>query len=273
MPSNKKARGKERKAKKELAKQEQRLNEEQALRARNCICCHAHQYGPVKMGVHNPCLHGHNHVNETHEDFVICNNFIHVLETQKPDTNSIAFVHSHYLAHNKEIGDNPIRKQLVKQMMLAFAVDALLFTLPGIDRPSNGATMRNDPTVFHLIIAILMIEHYDTEKSDLDNVTRITMKMQDALGDVSKVIHFLRKRVPCGCLNELRKKFYMDVNTKNHSVFCKTCDKGMRKGEVKLCPVCRMSQYCSQSCVDKDWSSHQEFCRTYTAFKLKADGT
>ena len=192
MTSRKKAKGKGRKAKKE-----------QAELLKRCICCwwaNTDEFSTQSM-----CHHGHDHNNADPKDMAVCNNFITDLMRlwEREGGDELEDLH---LDYKDELYSNPTRKELLKQMLISMAVNYLLKNIPAdIDRQDDAPLQFDDDCMYGLISSIEMIEEF---KYNAD----MYLKILDVTTETSNSVHFLKKGISCGCLDEVHKKLFIEGN-------------------------------------------------------------
>ena len=102
-----------------------------------------------------------------------------------------------------------------------------------------------------------MIEEFDAEKYNAD----MYLKILDVTTETSNSVHFLKKGISCGCLDEVHQKLFIEGNKR--CVFCcnSSCKQRMKKRDAKLCK-CGLAQYCSRHCQLEDWPEHKGPCKS-----------
>ncbi|EJK58612.1 hypothetical protein THAOC_21249 [Thalassiosira oceanica] len=77
------------------------------------------------------------------------------------------------------------------------------------------------------------------------------------LGNRRDVVKFAAKRLPCTCLKELHRA----TRTKVVKVgVCASCRKQFSRSELFVCTGCLMDEYCSKDCQRAHWSQHKRHC-------------
>eukprot|EP00985_Skeletonema_marinoi_P033619 scaffold41749_cov212-Skeletonema_marinoi.AAC.3 len=90
--------------------------------------------------------------------------------------------------------------------------------------------------------------------------------------DNRRIISYLRKRIPCSCLN-------VHYNVVKHlpkkGVCCfPDCSHPSRKVELSKmwsCGSCRREHYCSETCQAAEWSCHREDCKVWREWEATED--
>lgn len=86
--------------------------------------------------------------------------------------------------------------------------------------------------------------------------------------DLHSLVEFLRKRIPCQCLN----KKYEEVRSLPRMGICSNpnCtlpDRKAKRSEMFYCGRCRFICYCSTECQKADWSCHKKVCKEVSRLK------
>ena len=112
----------------------------------------------------------------------------------------------------------------------------------------------------------------------LEQCTAVGLKQTQALvnfpkidevsnsSDIHTLVKFLRKRIPCKCLD----KKYKEVKDTAKLSFCYNQECSIPNGQVErgktfYCSRCRCETYCSRACQKADWINHKQYCDTYVA--------
>eukprot|EP00984_Skeletonema_dohrnii_P027595 scaffold17192_cov90-Skeletonema_dohrnii-CCMP3373.AAC.1 len=103
----------------------------------------------------------------------------------------------------------------------------------------------------------------------MEQWTAVYLDMTQAITNWSKVetmsadshtrVKFLRKRIPCKCLN----KKYDEIKTipKMGSCFNPQCPNGrVERNKTMYCSRCRIITYCSRECHKANWARHKQDC-------------
>ena len=76
-------------------------------------------------------------------------------------------------------------------------------------------------------------------------------------GNRRDVVKFVAKRLPCICL----KKLHSAARKKLRKVGkCVACHRQFPRSQLYVCTGCMVADYCSQACQRADWSHHKEGC-------------
>jgi hypothetical protein len=76
------------------------------------------------------------------------------------------------------------------------------------------------------------------------------------------LICWLKKKIPCPCLNQARREARKSLPTAGR---CGAfgCGIILPKTELMKCSDCKISEYCSRDCQKTHWESHKDFCRVF----------
>jgi hypothetical protein len=79
-----------------------------------------------------------------------------------------------------------------------------------------------------------------------------------------RTISYLKKRIPCKCLNEKYKavkslpKMYTCCN-----ITCSLPDRSVNLSAMMTCGGCRREHYCSEECQAAHWEDHKDACKKW----------
>lgn len=82
------------------------------------------------------------------------------------------------------------------------------------------------------------------------------------IGNERRVVSYLKKRIPCTCLDEtftVVKSLPKIGHCSN--IGCRT--EGIELSAMKSCGGCRRSHYCCESCHAAHWPDHKEECKQW----------
>ena len=77
------------------------------------------------------------------------------------------------------------------------------------------------------------------------------------LGNRRDTVKFVAKRVPCTCLKELQSATRKKVAKVGQ---CFGCYKRFPRSELHVCTGCMLNEYCSKECQRANWSHHKPYC-------------
>lgn len=98
------------------------------------------------------------------------------------------------------------------------------------------------------------------EKVNL-NATTAKMLELGKCDDERTLVKYLRKRIPCSCLDEI----YKNVKTMTRKGVCYNCSSSVERNKMLTCARCGEAHYCSRSCQKADWPKHKERCENLNA--------
>jgi len=111
--------------------------------------------------------------------------------------------------------------------------------------------------------AVMMLENYDGsgEIDSTINSRVVATKIRDfgcgGSGSPRDVLKFYRKRTTCKCLKDM----HLEAR-KTHPKLgeCTRCEVVKERRLLMVCSKCRYSEYCSRKCQTADWSRHKCSC-------------
>ena len=245
MPSRKRNKGKERKAKK--AEHERGM-------ARETWQGWARGEDLLKNGrIITQCNHGcdlllmipnaNNHPVTSFMDAFVMNTFFdkHILDHLRDVFNVCP-----------EVWDDDSHRKMAGDLLLRIGTNMIL---------GNKVNVSGKPR--DIAFTVLVLENYDGS-GDIDTTINsfvIASKMRDLScgrsGSIREVLKIFRKRLSCSCL----KKMHLEVRkTLPKLGICKNCQQEKDRTLLSVCSKCRVSQYCSRECQFEDWPRHKNFC-------------
>lgn len=239
MLSRKKTQGKERKARRERAKQ-----------IKSCIVC----YGSKMISNEQSssfCTHGHDHTSHQECDIKTCAVFFSNLIRNGfeleigVDNEMNEWIVAEFC---RIFTDRPKRQELGRQIMISSTVNSVLMSAENIDITS-----------YVLWIQINVIQLFEASakgKIFADTV----LQSKDAVTNYAQLLHFLRKRIPCHCLDAIYKNTRR-VAPRTPRCWNRNCGGFTDKKKLLVCTKCVMVQYCSKECQVAAWPEHKDNCR------------
>ena len=194
----------------------------------------------------------------------------HVCDLMIPDDNHpvISFMDAFYINMRNRMGveynlrctfqtqqqvwNNGDYRKLARDLMLVMGTNTVL--------SRNAIGMAK-----HLACAITTLENYDGsgEIDSTINSRVVSKKARDLLrgsDNMRDVLKFYRKRVPCSCLRDMHLEA-RKILPKLGVCFC--CEAVKDRALLMVCSRCRLSQYCSRECQVAQWPRHKRACDTY----------
>ena len=95
------------------------------------------------------------------------------------------------------------------------------------------------------------------EEFNLDTHAATILEVKDE----RTLVKYLRKRIPCSCLDEI----YKNVKTMTRKGVCYNCSSTIERNKMLTCARCGEAHYCSRSCQKDDWPMHKERCENLNA--------
>ena len=85
------------------------------------------------------------------------------------------------------------------------------------------------------------------------------LKVGDLIGGgLRETVSFFAKRLDCSCLKEM----YNEVKGGKKTAICAHCHQTKERKALMLCSGCKTTQYCSTKCQKDHWPRHKNDCRT-----------
>ena len=81
--------------------------------------------------------------------------------------------------------------------------------------------------------------------------------------DEHTIVSFFKTRIPCKCLDKIRKevKSIVKMGICNNTD-CTLPDRKAERSKLLECQQCRAVYYRSSECQKADWSTHKKYCAT-----------
>ena len=125
----------------------------------------------------------------------------------------------------------------------------------------------------YLCTVLLVLENYDggddihTTFYQPNGVASRVRDLNPQGSNQRDVLKFMSRRITCPCLKRqyaAAKRTYAKVGA------CGDCSRVFERSSLLLCGGCRIDQYCSRECQIKAWSDyHKADCNEFIAFKKK----
>eukprot|EP00984_Skeletonema_dohrnii_P006571 scaffold2353_cov93-Skeletonema_dohrnii-CCMP3373.AAC.2 len=133
-----------------------------------------------------------------------------------------------------------------------FFATSALFLRARIKRISSGGTSSSSSSLFGVIMKVV----------ELTNADEHTL------------VHYLRKNIPCFCLNEKYKqvKSITKMGVCGHHA-CSVPGRTVERRSMLSCNGCRNANYCSRECQKAAWPNHKEECDEYVEARAGLDST
>ena len=155
----------------------------------------------------------------------------------------------------------------IEDFVSIYVADAVQGILDGNDKASIDASCA---FYFEKSLAIFRKEK-DIDIAAIGSRISMTLIAELQSGDMNTVVSFLRKRIPCKCLDEKYKevksitKMGMCANPK-----CSLPDRRVERKNMFTCTGCSRACYCSNECQKADWrSGHKEDCKEWAREKAE----
>eukprot|EP00985_Skeletonema_marinoi_P018059 scaffold10022_cov156-Skeletonema_marinoi.AAC.16 len=253
--------GKARKAAKAKAREEAgESNNDQTTNGSLCMILPngTQRYSTVK------CLHGFNKKDKICVEFVNAFKDAFKCEADKYDAAGIPSWHPSCLLEAESATMDKYAEVWNDSAKIEIAINCLLST--GVQNImlgyNNGAL--NDATLARYLEQHIAVALKETQA----NVN--WPKLYELGADIHTLVKFLRKRIPCKCLDEK----YQQVKSITKMGFCDgpQCRfPRVDRCKTFYCSRCRGVTYCSRKCQEADWTEHQVTCDKADAVKAKFD--
>ena len=251
MPSRKRNKGKERKARKETIKF---LKE--AIEAKNDEYRLYNTWRGLALGEDSlssekiiRCDHGCDVTAPTDRDHPVCcfmNSFIRMVMGNK--SNFVDTLDSH-----PQIWDDDNYRNMAIHFLTRIG--------------TNNMLLSKDPSAVHrdaayIACTIMILENYN-EAMNIQSVIitrRVASKVRDLRGCNNRDLYkFFSKRVSCSCLKEA---YSYARKTLPKIGYCNHCGEVKERKLLSICSQCRIYQYCSRECQVADWPVNETVCTT-----------
>ena len=255
MPSRKRNKGKDRKAKKAELEAE-RIEEERALVSslwRGAARGEDIELGNKKVLL---CNHGCDLTIPDDENHPVCSFMdtfhLNLLINRKHISENLSDT---YLHHSHDVWNNESHRTMTADILLGIGTNLILMGTGQcqiLDSPRDIAH------------AILCLETYNGGRfSSIIQPPHVAKKVRDLYwcGSISNarrdVLKFYRKRSSCSCL----KRMHLEARkTLPKLGQCMHCNEVKERSLLMVCGRCRVNQYCSRGCQIAHWHAHREDC-------------
>lgn len=237
MPSRKRNKGKERRAKKEARSGEWWRHWTIGDRAESDVGCN-----------HGCVVPSRDHT---------VSRFMNTLDEELTRyRNDILTAMRNTFSKHSEVWNNAELRHMTSSVLLCIGTNLMLQK-----NPANG----DKPIRWGVTIAqaILLLECYGDRGNFEDAYNLADMKVHRSLpGHYGErdVLKFYSKRLACSCLNE---KYKLARRTLPKLGRCEHCDTFMQREHLMTCGRCKVPRYCSRECQVAEWPDHDEVCGIY----------
>lgn len=244
MPSSKKQRGRDRKAKK----------------AAGMLPFWSWEKAVVTPNANNGCSHANNgcsrgcptltpFLKETYDAFAEC-------YWEKAHGRTFDF--SAFLKSRRLFGRDAETRSAIQRLLASAAANILVLD-------SKTDKIETSKRLKFSGFCALAIFFFDECNDGRRHTLKFGRKIRDLVGgNEAEVFRFLKKRIPCSCLDGMGKKF----KHKPKMGLCFTCLKHMEYKTMFKCSSCNLSHYCSQQCQVAHWPNHREECKKIREAKI-----
>lgn len=144
-------------------------------------------------------------------------------------------------------------------------------------RASMAFKVKNDANEVDYLIAIGFSELIQQSIAvDLDHTlpTVYWARIYELLrADRRRIISYLKKRIPCSCLDEMYEevKTLPKTGTCSNFLGCKILGGRLNIVDMWSCGRCRRDHYCGEACQKARWGIHKECCKIWSKWKPPGD--
>ena len=246
MPSGKKARGRQNRAKKEatLAAAQRTLWEQTILRNIAASSCEHLLAALPQIPKEGPAVYFMN--------FLAGEGFFNKAAQFSVDPVTVCF---RSLSRIPKVQEDESERSLATDLLLRFLRNVFLHdsAIEGENWFHHRAG--NESAICVMVNTLEICGMY----SDRNVVERRAIKMNNRLanGNRRDVVKFVVKRLPCACLRKLHSAARKKVAKVGA---CVGCLKRFPISQLHVCTGCMMDEYCSKECQRADWSRHKQCC-------------
>ena len=112
----------------------------------------------------------------------------------------------------------------------------------------------------------VMASYFETiagfrRSNNVDANTNTAAKMLE-LGkcdDEHTLVKYLKKRIPCSCLDEV----YEEVKSITRTGVCFSCSSVVERSKMLTCSRCGKANYCGRKCQKAHWPNHKDHCGVF----------
>jgi len=233
MPSRKRSKGKERKAKAALAPTKVSRWEMTAKWGENNIaiqCSHTSETNLVIPEISHPVYA-----------------FLHaVYSFDGPTSPQWYEIMKMLYTQHPLVFERDDHNKLARSILLAFSVNTIL-------REDTYAT----PNIVSSVL--LLLENFDDSKDFESSYWSAAPKIRDitySLRTPRVALKFYSKRIGCSCLKEK----YAQSRGLNKTGECHNCCKHLERRKLMVCSRCKVNHYCSDECHREKWPIHKKWC-------------
>ena len=167
---------------------------------------------------------------------------------------------------HRPVWNNENYRGMVRDILAAIGINFLL--------------RRDYPISASFAWAVAFLDHYD-EDGDFDSSAfcrQVATKFRDLFmienSRMRELLKFYRKRVAC---SYLKKEIHIEARKNLGKMgFCSNCRQTKERAMLMVCGRCRINQYCSKACQVTQWPKHKCICdmyvRVHKAHQAKSSG-
>ena len=234
MPSRKRQKGKERRAKAATQTADQDESE---------------KVDWSQLGRLGECNHGCPIIAPRHSVSDLVND---VLEAASDENKFITDSMKLSLERHPQLWNDKENRKMAMHILISFTVNYIL----------NGEIIEAGRP---MASALLFLSNYDGLGS-LDTAAYVcaALRRDIVCGNDREILRFFSKRIPCSCLKDLYKQ---SKRTLLKDGCCQNCKRVLHRSELMVCGNCRIIQFCSKECQRECWPEYKIWCSGYVAWK------
>ena len=156
---------------------------------------------------------------------------------------------------SSEVWSNAEYRQMTIDALLSIGTNMILS-----EHYDWKSSMRNG-------IGILLLECYDGNRDFDDLAARMTIKSSNFIfGGQRDALKFYSKRLPCSCLKEKYKQARESLPKLGKCAYC--YEQKDRTTDLLVCGQCKTAMYCSRECQVAHWRQcHEEECSNHAGIR------
>ena len=255
MPSRKRNKGKERKAKKAGEEEKKRENVHKLwqgwARGYKSDC-------EMSLTKSIQCNHGCDIMIPDDPNHPICS----LMDAFFTDCKDLTNMQSVLKLH-PQVWHNSINRKVMINILVRMGANLLLSAYYHSLNNKVVSSVRGRGVIL-AITAITILENYNKEMS-IDKIVQtryVAAKFRDIRENEGcrDELKFLSKRISCSCL----KQMYSEARkTEPKMGVCHHCSVATERSLLYVCSKCRIDQYCSRACQVAHWPKHEKQCVEY----------
>jgi hypothetical protein len=156
--------------------------------------------------------------------------------------------------HNKYYQYSDVRKQVFRELILAYGTEACVEEANEKDLTKMQDTMR--AYLFVNLLAYIEIREKNQGTFDTHSDIEFLKQFCATFHCPRETIRFFHRRNSCDCLHGI---YYKLKDTTKRTFGCWNCHQLVDVKKALHCK-CELVKYCSKQCVLENYSNHKDFC-------------